>query len=341
MVINGDLSHENLTREATHSLAYDKTKPLDEQRRAARAKLEELMGISKIAKNACPQNMIIEYEEEKDGYTLIRFCFESERGFFVPAYLLIPTTGKEKYPVAITLQGHKKGGMYNSIGITKNADDEEYQPRGAFALQAVKEGFAALCVELRGMSGELQPVKEERLWGGNCPHPALTAIMLGRTILGERCWDVSRAIDLLPNFPQLDCNDITITGNSGGGTMSYYAACLDERITLSAPSCAFCTFEHSILNVHHCACNYIPNIFEYFEMQDIAVLLAPRKLVVIAGKDDGIFLLEGVKKGYETIEQIYAQAGVEERCKLVVTPKGHYWCEELVWSAIRAMREVK
>ena len=45
---------------------------------------------------------------------------------------------------------------------------------------------------------------------------------------GERMWDVSKAIDALAEFPKCDTDKIFITGNSGGGTMSFYAACYDE-----------------------------------------------------------------------------------------------------------------
>ncbi len=340
MQINIDKAYENLVHTSIPKLTYDEKESLEKQRTAAREKLKTLTGIPKIAQNACPSNLIIESEEEKEGYTQIRFCYESEKDLFIPAYLLIPKTGKKKYPVAITLQGHNKGGMRNSVGIIKA--EEVFSWHGALALQAVKEGYAALCIELRGMSGELHPVKEQRSREGKekvCLFPAMASLLMGRTLLGERCWDISRAIDLLDKFPQLDTEDILITGNSGGGTASYYAACLDERIKLSAPSCGFCTFEGSLLNVQHCPCNYIPNIYEWFDMQDLAVLLAPRKLLILAGQDDQIFLLEGVKKGYETVEKIYRQANAERNCRLLVTPKGHYWCEDIVWNAIKEIRE--
>lgn len=332
--INSDLCHDNIIKNTKQQLAFDKNKNLEIQRKELKNKLIEIMGLDVIKLNSCPENLIIESQEQKEGYKLIRFVYESEKDMFVPAYLLIPTTNKKKYPVAITLQGHKSGGMYNSIGIVKDEDDEEYQPRGAFALQAVKNGFAALCVELRGMSGELQPSTEERMWGGNCLTTAMMALTIGRTLLGERCWDISRAIDLLPKFQELDTDNVIITGNSGGGTMSFYSACIDERIKLSVPSCAFCTYQDSILHVMHCTCNYMPNMYKYFDMQDLALLIAPRKLVIVCGKEDMIFPLDGVKKGFETVKEIYRLSNAEENLKLVVTPKGHYWCEDIVWKEI-------
>ncbi len=337
--INADICHEYVASQMKQSLAFNKEEDLAVQKDKIKEKLLELMGINTIALNACKQNFVIESDEQMEGYRQIRIVFESEKNMFVPAYLLIPTTGKKKYPLAITLQGHAKGGMLNSIGA-EVIGEEDYQPRGAFALQAVKNGYAALALELRGMWGELQPQKEERLWGGNCRFTAMSAMLLGRTVIGERCWDVSRAIDLLPNFPEIDTDNIIITGNSGGGTLSFYAACVDERITLSAPSCSFCTFEQSILNVFHCPCNYIPNMYKYFDMHDLATLIAPRKLVIIAGKEDTIFTLDGVKKGFETVKVIYEIAGVPNNCTLALTPKGHYWCEDIVWDNINKMLDM-
>ena len=58
-------------------------------------------------------------------------------------------------------------------------------------------------------------------------------------------------------------------GNSGGGTATYYAACLDERISLAMPSCAVCSWDQSIAVKRHCACNYVPYIANYFDMGDM------------------------------------------------------------------------
>ena len=58
----------------------------------------------------------------------------------------------------------------------------------------------------------------------------MSAIILGRTLIGERAWDVMRAIDVLSYFKELDLEKIVITGNSGGGTASFYSACLEELI---------------------------------------------------------------------------------------------------------------
>lgn len=331
--IKGDLCHQLLTENNQPKLTFAENKDFNFWKREVREKLIELAGIENIAKNSCPLQIEIESEEQKDGYNQIRFVFESEKGALVPCYLLIPDTGKEKYPVAITLQGHSTG-FHNSVGIVKYERDEEYQKRGQFAVQAVKNGFIALAIEQRGM-GERRPNERHQKAANMCEYTAHIALLLGRTILGERMWDVSKAIDALAFFPQCDTDNILITGNSGGGTMSFYAACFDERIKLSVPSCAFCTYKDSIMNWFHCSCNFIPHAYEWFEMQDLSCLIAPRKLIVVAGEQDHIFPIHGVEKGYKTVEKIYEKAGVAENCRLVKTPKAHWWCEDIVWTAIK------
>ena len=332
--VNGDLCHELLVQSIKPKLSFDEQGDYLAWKSAIREKFKELLGMENIEKNAAPSpNLKIEQMEKKDGYLQIRFSFESEVGAVVPCYLLVPSTGSGKYPLAITLQGHSSG-FHNSIGLAKEEGDADYiATRGDFGVQAVKRGYAALCIEQRGM-GELLTTRHP-FATYLCTYTAMTAIELGRTTIGERCFDVSRAIDLMSEFEFVDTDKILITGNSGGGTTSYYAACLDERIKICAPSCSFCSFEKSIFLKRHCACNYIPSAYLWFEMQDLSAMIAPRDFVVIAGELDSIFNVEGVKKGVETARKIYKKVGAEDKVELVVTPKGHYWCTDLVWDAIQ------
>ena len=339
MNING-FCHDGVTQRTTPKLAFNETRDFSAWKAQVKEKLVELLGLDVIAENAIPLQMEIIEEEQKDGYKQIRFEFESERGAVVPCYLLIPDTGKEKYPVAIVLQGHNQQGFYSSIGKALCHETLDYDTgRGTFAVQAVQNGYIALAIDQRGMGSRSALNTVERRVNlnpkGDCYYEATTALMLGRTIIGERCWDISRAIDLLGNFKECDLENIVITGNSGGGTASFYASCVDERISVCAPSCSFCPYPESVLKFYHCSCNYIPQAFRYFDMQDLACLIAPRKLAIIAGKYDTAFLADGVKRGYKTVEKIYEKAGAKDNCSLTVTDKGHWWCEDVVWQTIR------
>lgn len=331
--IDGNECHNSLMERKMPRLSYAEKQDYESWKTEIKKKFFELIGIPSIEQNAGSMAWAIEEDIQMDGYRRIRFVFESEVDTCVPCYLLIPDTGKEKYPLAICLQGHSTG-FHLSIGEEKFPDDYRFQPRASLGLQAVKEGYIALCIEQRAM-GERKP----KYPAFNCGFAACNAFMLGRTLIGERCWDISRAIDLMANFSQVDMDDIIITGNSGGGTASYYAACYDERIKLSAPSCSFCSYHTSTMKILHCGCNCIPHAYEYFEMEDLACLIAPRKLLVVAGKEDVIFPIEGVRESYKTVEKIYQYNHAENNCALVEHGKDHYWDAPLVWSSIKEIKK--
>ncbi|MBQ7348705.1 MAG: acetylxylan esterase [Clostridia bacterium] len=343
MKVDGRLCHDLVTKNMKQKLGYSDEKNYFEWKEQVREKFLELTGLEDIELNAADNNDIeIEEEIQKDGYKQIRFTFESEVGAVVVAYILIPDDIKkeEKRPVVITLQGHSTG-AHNSVGIVKYDEDESYQKtRGMFAVQAVKEGYIAVAVEQRGMGERAAKNEEGRRVHlgerGGCYYEQQTGVLLGRTSVGERCFDIKRTIDVLENFKDVcDLEKIVITGNSGGGTTSYYAACYDQRIKISVPSCAFCPYPESILKFYHCSCNYIPHAYKYFDMQDLSCLIAPRRLAMINGKKDPSFLIEGVRRGYETVKKVYEKEGVKENCKSIETEVGHYWCVDIVWPTIK------
>ena len=344
METNGALCHDILTEKMQPSLAFNARNNYIKWKKAVREKFIEVLGLDVIAGNVCEPNLTVEEELEKDGYKQIKFSFYSEVGEVVVCYLLIPNLGKEKYPVVITLQGHTTG-FHISLGEKKYEGDEEFLPRGAMALQAVKQGYVALAIEQRGMgvrAAENEAFRRTHLGErAGCYYTAMTASLLGRTVIGERCWDIKRAIDMLSNFSQCDLDKIAITGNSGGGTASYYASCYDERIKICMPSSAFCPFKESILRFYHCSCNYIPGAYKYFDMQDLACLIAPRKMTITTGQLDPSFLVEGVRRGYETVEKIYKKEKCADNCKLIITQQGHYWNVDLMWTEMkRVMQEL-
>ena len=338
--INNDVIHEQLLSQKP-ILAYDETVDYAKWKGQVRDKYMELLGMDNIAKNACEIKVEIEEIKETEEYTRYRYVFESEKGCYVPCYLLIPKTGKEKYPVCICLQGHTTG-FHISIGEKKYDQDDKSLETSTFALDAVKNGYAALAIEQRGM-GERTTLREDRgasLTCG-CMFTAMTALMLGRTLIGERVWDVSKAIDSLEYFKdKLDLNDITLLGTSGGGTATYYAACYDKRIKVAVPTCAICTYKDSIGDMWHCTCNYIPGIAKYFDMGELSALIAPRKLLVCNGEIDPIFPLSGTKEVYSVIEKIYEKEGVPENCQLKVYPnKPHYFDKEITFPALNKLRD--
>ena len=61
--------------------------------------------------------------------------------------------------------------------------------------------------------------------------------------------------------------------------------------------------------------------------------------MIVAGKEDKIFPIHGVRKGFKTVEKIYEKENAKENCRLIETPKAHWWCEDIVWKAIKTETE--
>ena len=331
MSLDPRVCHVELMKKCLPAMRKAPGETLDAWQSRARQRLEELMGLP-LKQEA--ENFRIEWVNDgHPEYTETRFLFSSEPDSDVVCHLLIPGhVPQEKIPLIICLQGHSTG-MHISLGRPHSPEDEE-DIRGDrdFALQAVARGRASLTIEQRGMG--------ER---GGTPHPAclfpaMQALMLGRTLLGERCWDVSRAIDaVIAHFPVIDPDRIAVMGNSGGGTTGIYAAALDPRIAAAMPSCAFSGFLPSIGIQQHCACNYIPGILREFDMADIAGLIAPRPLVIVNGALDRIFPLDSAMEQAGILRELYSQAGASEAFEHVIGPEGHRFYADLGWKAFDSL----
>lgn len=328
-----DACHEYVLKNRKQLLAFDPSADYADWKTAVKEKFCELLGDDP---EPVDLNISVEWEKETELFTERRIVFDTELGASVPCHLLLPKNGKAPYPVVICLQGHSSG-MHISLGRAKYEGDEELICGGDrdFALQVVREGYAALVIEQRGF-GERKC--DRKIMEGNttCPHPAMVSLLLGRTMIRERVWDVSRAIDMLETLPEIDKEHIALMGNSGGGTATYYTAAIEPRIKVAMPSCAVCAFDYSIGIMRHCDCNYIPRMAKYFDMGEIACMIAPRPLIVVAGEKDPDFLIEGTKKVYAVIEEIYKKEGAPENCKLITGPAGHRFYADLSWDTFRA-----
>ena len=270
--------HIALSSEMKPSLRYDGSVDFGEWQKICTERLSELLGMDAFV--PCEPLMEITEDGELNGNRRIHFLLQTEEGYFAHCDLLLPPGQDGPLPLCVCVQGHATG-SHISLGVPVYPGDEATIQGGDrdFAVRAVKEGYAALAIDQRGF-GQCGGTEK----GPACDRPVMTALMLGRTVIGERIWDISRAVDaVLDRFGDLVTMEKSVlVGNSGGGTTTYYAACLENRFAGYMPSCAVCTYHDSIISLHHCSCNYVPRIQKYFDMGDLAAMIAPKKLVVYA-----------------------------------------------------------
>ena len=269
--------------------------------------------------------------------TIEKVVFQSEPVAHVVAYVCLPANVQPPYQYWICMQGHSTG-AHVSIGRAFNKESETIVVEGDrdYGLECMRRGYAAICIEQRGLgerSEKLQSFRSDNF----CHDASMQALLLGRTLMGQRVTDVDRTIDYLQSRGDALMDRIGVLGNSGGGTTSIFSAALLARVAYAMPSCSVCTMRSSLLKIFHCSCNFIPGLLAVAEIGDILGLAAPKPMVVIAGKTDSIFPIEGTREAFAQIERIYQAAGAGDRCRLVEGPEGHRFYAELGWAQMEKL----
>ena len=307
------------------SMRYQEGENFQEWQKKGKEKLKELLGLPFVH---CEDLFQIEFEKEHESFKEIRFTFQSEEGYFVPCHLVIPNSAKGPVPIVICLQGHSKG-MHISLGRTKFPGDEKYilYDDSDFAVGALKRGYCGLTIEQRGF-GECGSRKDGT---SNCDVSSLANLLIGRTTIGERVWDISCAIDILEKYFDgiYDKNNIICLGNSGGGTATFYAGCLEERIKTAISAGAYTGFDESIAAMLHCTCNFVPHIREYFNMGDLGGLISPRNFIPVSGDEDKYFPVESAREQFAITKRLFQIGG--GKCAHVAEHGGHRFYYDATW----------
>lgn len=304
---------------------------------AFRPVLKEKLGLTTIEKQLPGYIPKVEKRnvEDKGGYLLERWLIWTEPTVPLPFVLLRPKNIRGKVPLVITPHGHGKN-TESYAGVFTSEADSIFNTEGErdVAVQAVKQGYLAIAPTARafGETRTQKDIKEDKTH--SCHIQLMHDLLVGRTPIGDRVWDVSKIIDwAVQNLP-VETTKIVVTGNSGGGTTTLFAAACDTRINIAVPASYFNTFTGSIGTLDHCDCNYIPGMLNMAEMSDVAGLIAPRPFCAVNGIKDGIYPIEEARKAFAHLKAIYAAAGVPEKCELYEGAEGHRYYGKGAWTFI-------
>lgn len=323
--------HEWLVSQTVQQLAYDGG-PVRPWQAKLRRKVRQILG--EVPAERCALNVRSLWTRDHALGRIEKIVFTAEPLAEVNAYVCLPATAAPPYTFFICVQGHSTG-MHNSIAVDREDNSKPISVAGDhdFALGCMRRGIAALCIEQRSFGERRERVREKDS-EYYCHKATMHALMLGRTLVGERVYDVDRGIDYLASRGDVDMKRLGVMGNSGGGTVSLFAAATLPRIAYAMPGGYFCTFADSIMKIHHCVDNYLPGLLQYAEMADVMGLFAPKPVVLVAGKQDTIFPIAATRKAFRQLKRIYAAAGAEDRCHLVEGDGGHRFYAEIAWKAM-------
>ena len=217
---------------------------------------------------------------------------------------------QERMPGLLFSCGHSAGGKYA----------EAYQ-YAAFGL-ALK-GFAVLIFDPIGQ-GEMSQYRDEadvsvqhNLLGRIC---TLSGIALAADFINDaRC-----AVDTLLARPEVLPGPVSVTGNSGGGQMSYYLHGLEDRIGFSAPSCHMNTFRTIYRNEQVTDAESSPAglLAAGCDRPDFGIIGAPKPILLIE-QDNDFVDPRGCAAALKNIRHIYKLLGKEENCEFHLGKGNH------------------
>jgi len=241
---------------------------------------------------------------QMDGYRIEKLSYKSLPNLYVQANLYIPDGITESVPAVLYLCGHAR------------TQKTHYQ---AHPRKFAELGFVCLIVET---------VQYGEVWGehwGCYDRGWFNWYSRGYTPAGVEVWNGIRGLDLLSTLPEVDPEEMGITGISGGGAISWFLAAADQRVKVVAPVCGNSTLDDQISKRTidgHCDCMMILNTYGW-DFQDIGALIAPRPLYIAQADRDGLNTIESSRRVYTELSEFYSLMGAEENIDFISTPGGH------------------
>ncbi len=288
-----------------------------EWQKRTRQALQQTLGFESLP--TAPLSPKIIERIDKGDYIREKVILNTSRDSLMPVYLLIPKQSRKPCPTILAFHGHGYG-VKDIVGLWEDGEERD-TPDGYhkdFAVAVCKHGFIVAAPEI-SCFGERQTdfsYLNTAIGQGiptTCTHTAMLAFHLGGSVVGLRVQDGKRLIDYLETRKDVDIEKLGAMGISGGGMHTFFSTCLDERIKASVISGYYCTFRDSILAMNHCACNFVPGLYQFGEMYDLVGLIAPRPLLIEAGNYDCIFPIKAVKKSVAKARSVYSVFGARDQ----------------------------
>ena len=247
-----------------------------------------------------PLNTRRELVGEYDGYALYRIMFESYPGLWSTGNLYLPRPLRGKCPAILNVIGH-----WETQRLTRMDTADYPQQLANFA----RMGFVCLVTDMIGKVDSRQLTHdygrdERELWASNG--------------LGVQLWNNIRALDLLCDMPEVDADNIGVTGASGGGSQTLFLSLLDDRIKAAAPI--------NMISLHMqggCQCENAAGLRRDTTNTEMCAMLAPRPLFLAGSTGD--WTKYQLTEEYPAIRDIYALYGAGDRVEQYYQVAGHQY----------------
>ena len=251
-------------------------------------------------------------EIKRPNYRIAKLTYESEPGIIVPGLLFIPEGEKARKPAVIYVQEAVK-----SAGAEPGGEIE----------QLIGKGFIVLSIDVRG-KGETRPVPNDeqandvyRLFGHF--DSAMTAVLLGKTLVGMRAADVVRGVDLLAARPEVDPERIYGFGVGAGALVLLHVAVLDDRLQGLYLEKLLESYLSVVTHKMHRDVfeSVVPGALKAYDVPDLLAAVAPRSVWVANAVDPlgRLVALAELQREYSRAAEAFKALGTPNAFRVLMT----------------------
>jgi len=213
-------------------------------------------------------------------YSIEKVYIETLPGYYLCGNLYRPRGRSGKLPGVLAPHGHWDYGRLENTPINSVP---------LRAINLAKQGFVVFSYDMVGYNDTVQTPHDfggprEQLWGFGP--------------LGLQLWNSIRALDFLESLPDVDRQQLAVTGESGGGTQTFLLAAVDERVKYDAPV----NMISAIMQGGGQCENASGLRFDTFNVE-IGAMMAPRPMLMIAATGD--WTKNTPREEYPAIRSIY------------------------------------
>lgn len=300
--------------------------------------LTGLLGLDNMTP-CSPKSEVLERVKVEDGIIREKVILEVEEDVWMPFYILIPPKVKDvPVPCFLAPPGHLGGGKNSVAGRREIPAIREAIERFHYdyGMQLARLGYVAFCPDSRGFGERrekaLQRDTEDAFLNSTCFQLAHMAEPLGQTVAGMCTWDLMRLIDYIQERNEWRCEQVGCAGFSGGGMQTLGLSAMDDRVGISIISGYLYGSSDALLTLNgNCSCNYVPKLWLYADMGDLAALHAPKPMLIQTCREDNLNGPRGIQNVLEQMDAIrdaYRLFHWEDRLVHDIRPGGHCWHPE-------------
>ena len=230
---------------------------------------------------------------EHEGVCVENLCIETLPGLYVVGNLYRPMAARGRLPLILHPHGH----FMNSRTTPLELASVPHR-----AMNSALLGFAAFAYSMIGYDDDTRQIEHRSLLTG--PHKQV-ANTLGLSLFGLQLNNSIKALDYLLARRDIDPHRVGCTGESGGGTQTYFLAAMDERIKVAAPAVMLSGHFHG-----GCECENAPALRLRYSNLHYAGLIAPRPLLLLGCTGDWSHHLR--ERELPAMKDLYRLYGREE-----------------------------